>query len=63
MGRKALAGAKVAKKKGEPAIKFGAGIDLRNTGTGTGYLDKGVRSIKNSKNKRQKAIDEIMEEL
>ncbi len=57
MSRKAMAqaGKNTAKKKGEPAIK--------PTGVGTGYLDKGVRDIKNSATKRQSEIDKIMKDL
>lgn len=68
MSRKAIAsmGKKAAKKNGKPAIKFAAGLRIPSaepSGTGTGYLDKGVKKIKQAKNTRQQAIDEIMKDL
>lgn len=63
MSRKAIAGEKVAKKKGEPAVKFGAGIDGRKTGLGSGLLSEGVKKFTKARTKRQQAIDDIMKDL
>lgn len=57
MSRKGIAklGKEAAKRDGKPAIE--------PTGVGTGYLDKGVREIKDAKKKRQAEIDKIMKDL
>ena len=56
MGRKALAGLKLAKEKGKAAIEGLVGKE----GVGTGYLSKAVSDIKGSK--REAAIKEAMKD-
>ena len=58
MGRKALAGLKLAKEKGETAVEDLAG----NNGVGTGYLSKAVSDIKKNKKKREAALKEAMKD-
>ena len=58
MGRKALAGAKIAKEKGEAAVEGLVGKD----GVGTGYLGNAVSEIKKNKKKREAALKEAMKD-
>ncbi len=66
MGRKALAGMKLAKKNGEPAVKFAAGARITpagENGVGSGYLNNAVRKIKKNRQSRKQQIDAIMKDL
>ncbi len=65
MGRKALAGLIVAKKKGEPAVTNAVIVKPKTpaTGLGTGLLGKAANDIKRSMAARKKARDEIMKDL
>jgi hypothetical protein len=66
IGRKAIAGMKVAQKKGEPAVKFAAGARVLPggpNGVGTGYLNNAVGKIKKGMAARRKAEAEIMKDL
>jgi len=65
MGRKALAGLKVAKKNGEPAVTNAVIVKPKSpaTGLGTGLLSKAASDIKKNMAARQNARDEIMKDL